>query len=46
LQFAVEPIGAGPIYKSIGTTTTRAEINMQSAVILKFLADSRRYLDR
>jgi len=42
-QFAVELLAAGPIYWTVHTT---AGIEMQPDTILKFLADSRRYLDR
>jgi hypothetical protein len=47
LQFAVEPKGPGPIYtkvRKINAANAAMEPNMKSDTILKFLADSRRYL--
>jgi hypothetical protein len=46
LQFGIEPIGAGPIYTSMPTFNRATEPTMQANAILKFLADSRRYLGR
>jgi len=46
LQFAVEPIAVAPIYIAMKTFTATKEMNMQPDAILRFLADSRRYLDR
>jgi hypothetical protein len=49
LQFAIEaiePMGRGPIYSSIQANEAVMEQNMQATVIIKFLADSRRYLAR
>jgi hypothetical protein len=44
LQFVVEPIGSDPIYKTMPTINPATEPNMQANAVLKFLADSRRYL--
>jgi hypothetical protein len=46
LQFVIEPIGAGPIYTSVPTFNRATEPTMQANAVLKFLADSRRYLGR
>jgi hypothetical protein len=46
LQLVIEPIGAGPIYTSVPTFNRATEPNMQANAVLKFLADSRRYLGR
>ncbi|MDP1983063.1 MAG: hypothetical protein Q8K23_10990 [Sulfuritalea sp.] len=45
LQINIEPIGIGPIYVCIATDKAPENPNMQTNVILSFLADSRRYLD-
>jgi len=39
-------MAADPIYATVATIRTSTETNMQPVVILKFLAASRRYLDR
>lgn len=46
LQIYVEPIGSGPIYTNMSQNKPATEPTMQTSTILKFLADSRRYLDR
>jgi hypothetical protein len=39
-------MGRSPIYSSIQANEAAMEPNMQATAILKFLADSRRYLAR
>jgi len=46
LQFAIERIGVGPIYRFMSIDEYPAETTMQPEAILKFLADSSRYLGR
>jgi len=44
LQFLIEPIAPGPIYTCMPINIQTPEPTMQCHDILKFLADSRRYL--
>jgi len=46
LQFGIERIGVGPIYTFMSMNDKPAETTMQPEAILKFLADSSRYLGR
>lgn len=43
-QIGVEPWALGPIYTSMSIAVPELEASVQTEAILKFLADSRRYL--
>jgi hypothetical protein len=46
VAITIEPMRSGPIYTSIRTDQAAMEANMETEAILRFLADSRRYLAR